>query len=219
MALDDAADVDDAEPARDQRGEPALDEGLEQAVLERVAGGGPRPVDAGRVRDHDLHRAAVGEDELLGLLLRALVGGALGVGGDLGLVEALALLGVEDVVGRGVDDPADAGRLRRCGEIAAPHRVDAVEDPIVREPLLRQPHRVEDELAALDRGAEGAGFGRVALHRLHAARKDRRGADRVADEDADVVAALGQGRRDRVSDLPGRPGDEHSHCAIVFAGL
>ena len=55
-------------------------------------------------------------------------------------------VGVEDVVGRGVDEAADTRGLCRRREIAAADRVDAVEDALVGEPLLGQAHRVEDDL-------------------------------------------------------------------------
>ena len=75
---------------------------------------------------------------------------------------------MEDVVGRGVDEPPDTGFGASRGQIAAADRVDAVEDALVGEPLLRQAHRVEDELAAGDGGREGGRLGRVASGDLDA---------------------------------------------------
>ena len=79
------------------------------------------PVDGGGVDEHDSVSPLRGrEGQLLGALLRALVGGSLRVGGQPRLVERLARPGVEDVDRARVDHPADPGAHGRADEAAVP---------------------------------------------------------------------------------------------------
>ena len=81
----------------------------------------------------------------------------------------------------------------------------------IGEPLLGQPHRVEDQLAARDRLLHRRRVGHVAAHRLHAGGQHARRAPRVAHERAHLVAALGQRARHRVPDLAGGSRDQRPH--------
>ena len=75
------------------------------------------------------------------MLLGALVRRALRVVGQHRLVEALARVGVKDVVGGGVDEAANAGPLCGSGELPAADGVDLVEDAFVLDPLLGHANR------------------------------------------------------------------------------
>ena len=179
-------------------------------------GDGVGPVDARWVEDHDLHAVPLGQYQLLGVLLGALVGRALRVVGQHGLVEAVAGVGVEDVVGRGVDEAANAGALGGCGHLSAAHGVHPVEDRLVSDPLLRHAHRVEGQLASLGGRGEALGIGDVASDRLDAGRENARSALGVADQRAHLIAPVQEGRGDRVTDLPCCACDEGPHRLILW---
>ena len=154
MTRGDVVDVGERHPTgRDAR----------QAAADRVANGSvdprslprPRPVDRGWVDDHDLDPlGCLGEHQLLGALLGALVRGALRVVGNRVLAHRPPGVRVEDIEGRGVDCSPDAGVPCRRDHVARPLGVHALEDARVREPLLEQAHAVEDALSAVGRLAD-----------------------------------------------------------------
>ena len=117
-----------------------------------------------------------------------------------------------------MDEPPHAGLARGAGQVAAAHRIDAVEDPIVGEPLLGQAHGVEDELAAGDGRRQAGRVGGVALRDLDVGGKHRGGALGIADEDAHVVPALEQHRGEGVADLARGAGDQDFHEADPMPG-
>ena len=136
MAVGDVVDVGEGHAARRHRRQAPAERVAEHAV-EPARRPGPGAEDAGRVADHDLDPAlGLGEHELLGALLGALVGGALRVVGEPVLAHGAAALGVEDVEGRGVDDAPRAGLAGRGDDVARALGVDAVEDRRVGQPLL-----------------------------------------------------------------------------------
>jgi hypothetical protein len=209
--------VDQPEPAWRQhrhRAAPAVEQRPQQGLLQRRrVAARPGSVDRGRVHDHQLDAGLGGgrQRELLGALLGALVRGALRVVRQRGLVEGRARLGVEDVDRRCVHHPPRAGLGRGADHRLGAASVDAVEDRRVCNPLLRQPHRVEHQLAAPRRSLHGRRLGHVAPDRLDAGGEHAGRAPRIAHQRPHVVAALHQGTRRGVPDLAGGSGDERAH--------
>ena len=157
--------------------------------------------------------------QLLGALLRSLVRRPLLVAGDLRLVEPRAGLRMEHVLGARVHEPANSGLAGRARDRLRSLRVHAVEEALVRQPLLGQSHRVEHDLAPRDSRRDGRRVGHVAAHGLDAGREHRRSLGRIADERAHLVAARGQRSRDGVPDLAGRAGDERLHRGVLAPGV
>jgi hypothetical protein len=213
VAGGDVVDMGHGQPARGQGREPAPDRVAEQVVDARC-GPRARPVDAGRVDDHDLEALArLGQDQLLRVLLGALVRGALGIVGEPGFVERAAGLGVEDVEGGGVHRPLRARLARRDDDVGGPLRVDPVEEALVGEPLLVDPHAVEDAVDPLGSGVDAGGIGDVAPGQLDPGGQQPAGGGHVTDQRDHLVAALGEPAGDRVTDLAGGAGDEEPHAA------
>ena len=215
VAVGDVVHVGERQAAGRNRRQAAADHVANDAV---EAGVGPwaRPVDRGRVDDHDLDALlGLGQHELLGMLLGALVGGALRVVGEPRLIQGAAAVGVEDVEGGGVDGALRA-RLPRSGDhVEGALRVDLLERRVVAQPLLVDPHAVEDPVDSLRGAVDRLGLGHVAGSELDARREDRAGGRDVADEGHNPVAAVEQTAGDGVSDLAGCSGDEVPHRRSV----
>ena len=111
------------------------------------------------------------------MLLGALIRGSLRVVGHLGLVEGWPLaVGVEDVVGGGVDEASSPPPRGRRARSRLPIAFTRSKIASSLHPLLGEPHRVEDQLASLRGRTREARVGGVALHRLSSGGKDLGGA-------------------------------------------
>src|SRR5215211_549270 len=192
----------------------AVDQRLEELALEGGAAAGAGAVNRGGVDDHELHSGLRGrrQGQLLAPLLGALIGGALWVVRQLRLVESRAGRGVEDVDRAGVDDPPRACLGRRAHHGLAPACVDSLERFLVREPLLRQAHRVEHQLAALRGAANRRRIGDVAQGGLGPGGQYR-GFPAGAQERTYLITSLEQRGRHRVAHLAGGSRDEGPHRA------
>ena len=111
---------------------------------------------------------------------------------------------------RGPPRPARAAAITLRGSLG----VDPLEDARVGEPLLEQPHAVEDAVGALGRPAQGVRVGDVAAGELDPGRQQLACLGDVSDQRDDVVAAVGQPAGDRVADLARRSGDQESHGSL-----
>jgi len=149
------------------------------------------------------------------MLFRSLIRRALRVVRDRRLVEALAGLGVEDVVGRGVDEPPDPGAFGRAGQVAAATAFTRskiassgthcsgipIELKTISQPSVAAA-RLSASVASPRKGSIPAG-------------RTRR-APWLADERPHLLAAVEQRRGDGVADLAGRPCDEDAHRRILW---
>jgi hypothetical protein len=82
--------------------------------------------------------------------------------GDAILARRAPALGVEHVVGRGVDHALDARLAGGGDDVEGADRVDTLERLLVRQPLLVDPHAVEDALRSRRRLADRGGVADVA---------------------------------------------------------
>jgi hypothetical protein len=190
MTVGDPLDEGVAGASGRHRRKPLAYDRLEEAVLEGRRRRRRGPVDARRIEDHDLHPVTLGLHQLLGMLLGALVGGPLRVVGEHRLVEPLTVLGVEHVVSRGVEEASHPRPLRRGGERAAAQGVHLIEDPLVFDPLLRHPHRVEHQLASVDRGREALRISCVTADRFHSRGQNARREFGVPDQGPHLFAPI-----------------------------
>jgi hypothetical protein len=153
------------------------------------------------------------QHEVLGPLLRALVGRRLWVVGDAVLLDRPTALGVKDVEGGRVHRAARP-RLPGGGDhVERADGVHALELGRVGHPLLEDAHAVEDPLDACDRLAHRAQLRDVAAHELHPVGQRLARSCHVAHKGHDLVATVGQAPRHGVSHLAGRSGDQDSHRA------
>jgi len=107
--------------------------------------------------------AALGllEDEALGELLGALVGGALLVVREPRLAHRPARAGVEDVEGRCMDDPCRPGLTGGSNDVASSLRVHSVESVEIGGPLFEHPHAIDRRVDSARGAAQRFGIGDV----------------------------------------------------------
>ncbi len=198
-----------------------------QAPADRVAKGpvqpralpGPGPVDRGGVDDHDLDPGrCLSQNELLGVLLGALVRRALRIVGDGRLRHGAPWSGVEDVEGGGVNgSPARPPRARPRSRCAAPSALTRSKIPGSGNHCSNRPMQLKTPSAPSIARRTDSGSVTSPPASSTPGREQLACLGHVSDQRDDLVAPVGQPAGDRVAHLAGRSGDQESHACLVRA--
>ena len=131
-----------------------------------------------------------------------------------------ATVGVEDVVGRGVDEAAARRPLRAArARSPLPTALTRSKMPSSANHCSGRPIALNTSSQPATAGGRDAGLGRVAAHRLDPARKHGCRPVGIPDERPHLVPALEHGGADRVADLAGGAGHEDPHALILCSIL
>jgi hypothetical protein len=158
-------------------------------------------------------------DDLVGLELGLLVvGGEVGLGVLVGLVDDLLVRVAEDADGGDVDDPGHFGLQRDPhhplgpGDVGLPHRRAL----LGRDPDLVHRRRVDRRVAAAHPLAKGVLVAEVATDQLAAEGGQLRGFLGAADQADDLVAAVAQLAHNLAADEAGSARDEDLHGKAAY---